>query len=132
MSIENLWGDLSDLETVQTPKAILQQQAALLTSATRGVLHGFVTNVETAHLGFEYDLEVVVPALNNYRYELLSIYHGVDIYPTFVRSVHLESASYSAGPVRCENESEFCECIQRILSSKSVRTVLSRLKSQAK
>lgn len=36
MSIENLWGDLSDLETVQTPKAILQQQAALLTSATRG------------------------------------------------------------------------------------------------
>lgn len=132
MSTNSLWGDLDDLETIQTPKAILQEQAALLTRATKGILLGCVTIVEAAEAGFRYDLDIVVPALNNYRYELLSIYHGIDIYPTFVRSVHLESASYFDGPVRCENEGEFCECIQRILSSKSVRTVLSRLKSQAK
>ena len=42
---KSMWGDLSDLETVRTPKAILVEQAIFLTKATSNVLVGDVKDV---------------------------------------------------------------------------------------
>ena len=35
---ENSWGDLTDLKTIRTPKAILVDQAELLNRATSGIV----------------------------------------------------------------------------------------------
>ena len=89
---KNLWGDLSSLATVRTPKTLLEEQANVLTEATAGLLMGRVYDL--APLGrdprvslsddrakFRYDFDVLVPALNNYRYTILSVYYPLELYP---------------------------------------------------
>ncbi len=124
MSSKNLWGDLSDLETVRTPKAILQEQADFLTGATEGALVGNV-GVPFVVVGFQYSLDVQVPSLNHYVYTILTISHNVNLYPVRV------DANATALSVACEDEEQFEETISQILSSKEVKRVLSRLLSQA-
>ena len=125
MPSDNLWGDLSDLEVVPTPKGILEQQANKLTTATRAVLRGRVTQRESG-IGFYYDLDVVVPGLNNYVYTILTINHGIQLYPVWVGS---DSPQRS---VKCDDEKQYLEVLEGILSSKDVKFILSRLLSQAR
>src|SRR5580700_1642574 len=83
----NLWGDLTTLEKVRTPKSILQEQASYLTQATEGVLVGSLDDARLSGRGsFTYDLEVEVPALNGYTFTLLRINHSVELYPVQVTS----------------------------------------------
>jgi len=125
MSSKNLWGDLSDLETVRTPQAILHEQAGYLTEATESALVGKVEVRNIVSSDFCYDLDVLVPALNNYTYTILTISHSVNLYPV---RVHAGAKGISS---RCENEEEFEETVAQILSSKEVKRILSRLLSQA-
>jgi hypothetical protein len=126
MSTKSLWGDLSDLEIVRTPKEILMEQAQLLTEATDGVLVGNVESQSgsTTRL-FIHDFDVTVPTLNNYSYTLLRIRHGVAMYP-----VRVEASDPSTSK-DCPNEEEFISTVGSILSSSAVRFILSRLRSQA-
>jgi len=125
MTNTNLWGNLEDLEIVKTPKDILKEQAGFLTKATKGVLVGNVEEIDSRGI-FQYDLNVEVPSLNNYVYTVLSIRHEIDLYP-----VHLINPSVKP-PLICKNEEDFIERLGESLSSKRVKTALSRLVSQAK
>ncbi len=123
---KSLWGNLSKLERVRSPKSLLDEQASVLTDATDGVLVGKVenSNFETTN-AFRYDLDVVVPTLNHYTYTLLSIQYPLDLYPVQINS---------RTPIRqvdCQNEEELERGIASILSSAEVRKILSRLISQA-
>ena len=89
MSVKNLWGDLSELEIVRTPKAILNEQASLLTKATKGILVGDVEIQYQDHGQFEYNLNVCVPTLNGYTYTILSINHKFEFYPIYVHRDNL-------------------------------------------
>jgi len=120
---KNLWGDLSSLETVRTPKTILEEQANLLTDATGGVLVGEVTG-ESQFGGFCYNLDVLVPALNRYSYTILTVKYSVDAYPVTL------TASRPLVYEQCGNEEELMAAIEKILSSRDVRSALSTLKSQ--
>ncbi len=127
MSTANgMWGDLSNLEIVRTPKSILEEQAKLLTSATKNSLVGQVRKVEGpfSKKRFVYDLDIVVPSLNNYSYTVLRIEHDVDLYPILVRP------SEMAPGRTCSNEEAFCNAVEAILSSDGVKRVISRLLSQ--
>ncbi len=124
MSVKNLWGDLSNLERVLTPKEILSDQASLLTQATKGVLVGQVSN-NNEYGGFVYDLEVRVPALNNYTYTILTIQHQIELYP--VRILANDGRTLAT----CQSEDGYISALYDILSSKEVKLVLSRLLSQA-
>ncbi len=126
MSSKSLWGDLSELETVPTPKSILLEQATYLTKATDNLLVGIVDDQETtAHGGkFIYELNVQVPALNNYSYILARVIHNIDLYPVTVYSTALEK------PTQCSGEDEFKRILSDILSSKEVKKILSSLLSQ--
>ena len=125
MSARNLWGDLGALEIVRTPKDILKEQASFLTKATEGVLVGNVDEMD-ANGDFRYDLDVQVPSLNDYTYTLLSITHGLDLYPVRV------SARADALTETCDDETEFEAVLRTVLSSKQVKLILSRLLSQAR
>jgi hypothetical protein len=129
MSDDSLWGDLNDLETIRTPREILREQAIHLTESTNGVLS--VDVVDTMHSAtvFYHDFDLVVPLLNNYRYTLLSVSYPVLFYPLTVRSEHLKGPK---GRVeQCDDEEEFRNCLKSIFTSREVRDILVRLKSQA-
>ena len=124
MTVNNLWGDLSEVERVVTPKEILLEQANVLTQATKGVLVGQVSNNNKSD-GFSYDLEVCVPALNNYTYTILTVQHQIELYP--LRIITNGGGRY----MNCASEEEFTSALMNVLSSKEVKRVLSSLLSQA-
>lgn len=129
MPTKNLWGDLDVAEVSAGPKAILQEQAEILTEAMKQRLVGRVVNV--AGRGgngfparkFAYSLEITVPELNGYAYTVLSVYHDVDFYPVKLVCDRPEVIEL------CESEEHFCAVLQRILSSKEVKDILGRLLS---
>jgi hypothetical protein len=121
---KSLWGDLSDLEIVRTPKEILKEQADALTEATEGVLVGRVGAASGTGNSFSLELSVFVPRLNNYTYTILTADHKIDLYP--VRVFPSTTQRY----VTCENEQTFIKALEEILSSKEVKRILSRLLSQ--
>lgn len=123
---KSMWGDLSDLETVRTPKAILVEQAIFLTKATSNVLVGDVKDVSAPLTKeFVYDFNIVVPALNNYIYTVLRIEHEIDFYPLMLRC-----GDFDNGEI-CGNEQAFCGAVEAILSSTELKRIISRLVSQA-
>jgi hypothetical protein len=133
MSVKSLWGDLSSLERLRTPKEILVEQANLLSEATQGAIVGVVdSRVESTLFGrdtvsgqeFVHDLDVRVPSLNNYTYTLLTVAHGIDLYP-----VEVSSETYSVG--KCATEEAYIELLLKILSSQRTKGILSKLLSQA-
>lgn len=80
--IEDYWPDL-DPAAVVTPASILKTQAAALSRKSRGLLQA---EVETFANGDDvfHRLDIVVPALENYRYSLLRIHHAAMLYPVYV------------------------------------------------
>ena len=125
MASKNLWGNLSNLPIVRSPKAFLQEQADCLTKETGGTLVGDIDASQSSRGGFAYDLDIQVPALNNYVYTVLRIAHDVKLYPLTVHSAHLTTS------LRCEDEQEFEKAVSSILGSKDVKQILARLLSQA-
>lgn len=125
MTSNNMWGDLSDLDIVRTPKAILIEQSMHLAEHTDGVLVGDVDEQLVGSSRFSIDLDILVPSLNNYRYTVLSARHDVELYPV---RVHADRPPTSQ---KCDDEAAFIETVSAILSSAEVKTILSRLLSQA-
>ena len=121
----NMWGDLSDLEPVQSPKAILQEQAQYLTQATDALLIGEVDSRAADAGKFHYYLDIRVPNLNDYIYTVLSIKHDLEIYPITVQS---EKPQVSQ---ECNDEERFRAVLKSILGSGEIKKILSRLISQA-
>ena len=120
---KNLWGDLSEIQVTRTPKALLQEQAALLTEATQGLLVGNVVE-DVRGDQFESRLEVLVPNINNYILNLLTVRHGIELYPAVINPY---------GSAReCNTEEELEREIGAILSSPGTKRNLSILLSQAK
>jgi hypothetical protein len=73
---------------------------------------------------FAYDFDVVVPALNNYRYTILQATFPLDMYPvTLVCERPSVNASFGS-------KEAFEAAVEQILTSPEVRSALSHLKSQ--
>src|ERR1022692_4548993 len=83
MSTKSLWGQLPPTEGIRTPTQVLKEQATALTDMTKGALQG---EVSVSHRGGEFslDLDIVVPALDNYRYLVVRANHKLDLYPVEV------------------------------------------------
>jgi hypothetical protein len=124
---KSLWGDLSSLQVINTPKAILLEQADELTRGTNGVLVGEVNSTPQKDGGFQHRLDVVVPSLNGYRRTLLTIRHSIELYPVtflWMEGDHLTSEEF-------DDEPAFLIELGERLASPEIRTVLTALKSQA-
>ncbi|PHR98732.1 MAG: hypothetical protein COA78_25810 [Blastopirellula sp.] len=122
MPTKNLWGDLSELEIVHTPRTLLEEQAAYLTSATESKIIG-VVDVITSGRTFKFDLDIKVPFLNNYEFTILRVTHGISLYPVSISSqLKIENQ-------KCDNEEELEEVLETILSSKEMRDILANLLS---
>jgi hypothetical protein len=114
----DLWGDLG-VANVLTPVAILREQAALLGTKTQQLIEAKV-ETETYGKDFKHSFNLVVPALDNYRYELFWVKHDIDLYP-----VQTFGQGQSA-----KTESDFVNWLQEQLSSPKTRRIIGNLLAQ--
>ena len=93
----DLWPDQIDVASIVPPIVILREQATVLGERTKGLVRAEVESTEQPRDGIEEYLEdvipaearvvhehtlyLVAPALDNYRYSLLSVSHDFQPYP---------------------------------------------------
>lgn len=116
----DLWGDIAPA-AVRTPVSILREQASLLGAKTKNTIEG---NVESRVSGslLNHSFNLVVPALDNYTYELFQISHDVNLYPIHVGFQYV---------VDLKNEEDFVRWLARKLSSPETKSVIGNLLAQA-
>ena len=120
--VESFWA-IPELTTMRTPLSILREQAGALTEQTHGALVGIVEADKGKGYVLVIRLDVSVPALNDYRYRILTYEQPIDLYPGILYGPD-DSIS---NPV---NESDFTSAIKEALSSPRVKNVLTSLLSQ--
>jgi hypothetical protein len=100
--------------------SILREQAALLGPKTQNMIEAKVhTSVEYGD--FYHTFMLVVPALDNYTYQLFRLRHGIELYPL----VQVPEAK------SMKNQEEFERWLREKLTSEETRRIISRLLAQA-
>jgi hypothetical protein len=97
----------------------MREQAALLGAKTKNLVEASVSTyvIDGSIL---HSLDLVVPALDRYTYNLFTISHGPSIYPVKVRY----------RDTQFETEQEFIEWLGEKLSSPETKRIVSNLLSQ--
>jgi hypothetical protein len=113
----DLWGNIQ-ATSVRTPVAILREQAALLGKKTQNVIEGRVDSRSSGG-EFYHSFNLVVPALDDYTYQLFIIRHDVNLYP-----VKLDWQQFGS-------ESEFTNALREKLSSPETIRIVQNLLAQA-
>jgi hypothetical protein len=122
----SLW-NIPDISNLRTPITIIKEQATALSEATGGLLRGDVTTSRSAHDETLFlTLSVIVPALNNYKYNILTYWQPVRLFPGDLH-YSAENKVY-----RISNEKEFDERLKSILGSEEVGAVIGALIAQAR
>ncbi len=134
----DLWPEDFTTTTVMPPVAILREQAELLARKTKGLVTGEVTSgaIEPDEycppLGvdipftpkFYHTLRLRVPALGNYRYELLTVVHGFDFYPLMVTFLPKRREFLA------DTEGRFLDVLQRLFAQEETVNILRSLVAQ--
>ena len=111
----DFWGEIAPAE-VRTPAAIMREQAALLGAKTRYLIEA-VVETEVSGSRFIHRFNLVVPAMDNYKYELFKVYHGVSIYPV---------TEYGESKM-LKTEEEFSDWLRGVLSSPATKKLVGNL-----
>lgn len=143
-SIKNLWGTLPIEPSVLAPVAILKQPGEYLARATNGLLT-VATSVNDSpdidwpdgrlqnHVKiiasrppneFRVTMYLIATALNNYRFQILEVTHGIELYPARV------NADPETKTIKCANQEEFEQAVERVLQSDRVRRAIIGLLAQ--
>ena len=123
-SSPDLWPDDIGAGSLRTPVSILKEQAALLASKTDYEVAAEVVTKHDEKTNFLHSFYLVVPALDNYKYRLLSILHGVGLYPLVITAEVLQDQ------IRVENEESFVDKIRQIFSSEKTKNIVRSLRGQ--
>lgn len=121
-SEKNLWGNLPSLANLNTPFTLLKQQAAMLGKMTDGLLVGDVLRDQRGQ-DFIARLRINVPALNSYIYNVVEVNYPAELYPLKVTDLTGDMGK----AIPCASEEEFEQVLSDILSSESVRRVVTTL-----
>jgi hypothetical protein len=136
--LDDLWPDLNSA-TIITPASILKTQAAALSQKTNGLLQG---EVETSFRGKSiiHEFDLVVPALENYRYSLLRIHHEPTLYPVYVDESPIPVVAgentgrhnwYSTTAYVLQDEAAFRAWLRQALAAPDTKRILENLLAQA-
>ncbi|GAB4457946.1 MAG: hypothetical protein OHK0029_18470 [Armatimonadaceae bacterium] len=122
------------VEDATVPVVILRQQASLLGEKTRNLVQGeIVTKPEPEFSTMNPKTRLVhrfylnVATVDNYRYELLKVSHGLEGYPVLIHTVHEGSETN----VECSSPEEFTQALGTILSSSQTLRIVRTLMAQA-
>lgn len=120
----DFWAPDIGAKEIDTPVAILHRQASLLGPRTSNLVEGLVSTIPEGD-NFRHSLYVVAPVLSNYRYLLVEIRHGIELYPIQVLT----------GPEkgrRLESPEEFVSWLKRVLSSDETTRIVRTLIAQSR
>lgn len=119
--VRDLWPQDIGGASLLTPVTILRQQATLLGQKTNQLVVAEV-NTQSQGPNFQHSFVIVAPALDNYRYELFSVHHGITFYPmTVVRE---------NSPERVDSQEQFLGWLRTILSSPRTKNIVQSLLAQ--
>jgi hypothetical protein len=135
---ESFWpDDLFGAEAVTTPLAIMKEQASELSRRSRSRLRGEVVTSVTDSNRIRQTFYLMVPSLDNYRYELFEIEHGVLPYPVTVIS-DASSKAASAGTAtiyhrapELSSEADFVAWLRNLFGSEQTKKVIGSLYAQS-
>jgi len=132
--VESLWS-IPETENVRPPLTIMKEQATALTKQTKGSLVGSVEAAANGN-GLKINLSVEVPALNNYRYHVLTYTQPITMYPGRLASEVPGPSGTRLSVLRAQgtevnNDQEFVEVLKQLLASEEVKQLLSSLLAQA-
>jgi hypothetical protein len=134
---EDLWGELPDPSTVEIPEDILNRQADFLSQKTKGMLVGEVRRIDSSESddfghrrssgqNIEWALEIRVPRMDNYTYQLLVAAHNIiHLYPVHVVSTHMEEV------VDCNSTEEFKHALRTLFRNEETQRVIRSLFAHA-
>ena len=137
----DLWPADLALEDANSPVAILRQQAEALATHTGHKLRARVATQPSGHEllapglnwvlrnklepQFRHRLIIVVPALEDYELDLVSLYQGMDVYPIAAQLVNHDTA------VLLEDEPSLKNWLKNAFSSPATRDALRTLLSMS-
>ncbi len=121
--VESFWA-LPDVATLRTPLRILREQATALTERTNGLLVGLVEVNQQSDRDLQIKLDVIVPALNDYRVRILRYVQPITLYPGNLTGMGIGAF------MEINSLEDFDIAIKNALSSQAVKNILSSLISQ--
>ncbi|WP_408095623.1 hypothetical protein ACJVC5_11325 [Peredibacter sp. HCB2-198] len=104
------------------PIEILSEQANFLETKSNGLFKGQILTKSIGSYIYHY-FYLIVPALGNYRYQILSLRHEMSLYPLII-----DSPSYT----NCADIHEFKVRVSEIINSPDVKRVVQALYAQAR
>lgn len=131
ISPRSLWPEDIAVTDAVAPVTLLKEQASLLGQKTKNLVEGRVAQGPgdpAGHNNFAYYFDLVAPALNNYRYRMFSIWHGVEFYPLIISG----SAAFNRVDLEVHNEEEFLGALETIFSSENTKGIISSLIAQSR
>jgi len=144
-AIDDLWpNDIAPTIEQVPPVTILKQQAALLGQRTKNVIEGDVeTETADSQRLLRHTFYLVAPALNFYRYPLLTVEHDVtNMYPTEITAAwqKVPQPKDSRERIRqnwhksqrtAKDEKEFKAMLKRIFADEETKKVIGALLAQS-
>jgi len=120
-SIPDLWPQDIGEASLQTPVTILRQEAALLGEKTNQLVTAEVTTQSQGQT-FLHSFVIVAPALDNYKYELFKVQHGISFYPM---TVIVQGGGNNIG-----SQAQFIEILRMIFTSPNTKNIVQSLIAQ--
>ena len=121
---EDLWPETLVTTDTAAPVSILRRQAILLGEKTAGILEAEVTTTVGDKGNFTHDFYLVAPALDRYRYRLLTVTHPAALYPI---SVYSDIYQFEA-----DSEETFKGTLRDLLSSPRTQSLISAMVAQCR
>jgi hypothetical protein len=136
---ENLWAKDFTINKINTPIAILKEQAKYLKEMTKGILVGDVTSHLARQVSGSSEKEVIqvffsikAPFMDNYKVSIIKIeQHPINIYPLKVVNLIPDEEDFSETYLEIMNGDLFSEHIKSILRSKRMSIIIGNLISQS-
>lgn len=141
----DLWPDNLGEESGRAPAAILREQARHLENKTNKMLTG---RIEPSYLPkvtvmekfggdedlFMYEFHLEAPVLDYYRNNLLTIFHGIDLYPVIIHTNETirKDISRDVLNITADNEEEFLDILKKIFRSEKTVTIINSILAQVK
>lgn len=120
--IESLWGNLAELPSMDLPKAILDAQKAHLEAAVGGMV-GADVRLSGSSGKIRVSFIIYPSRYEDMEKEILSITHGLGIYPAVVKSYQ-----DSAEEERATDDESLKKIIGRILSSSETHHMVNKMR----
>ena len=108
-----------------SPAAILRAQAATWTERTNGEIVAEVEPAQVSSDKFVYWFSFVVPALDDYRYRLFRVEHGLELYPLRIAAGRTPESAIAD----VDDEDALYNALGRIFAAPETLNVVRQLRS---